>query len=248
MSAAPFRGCGKESSRKKGCGAGGFAAVDPVKRRSAMAEKNVSNAAGGVFSAHPSISYIQSIVSNLPAKTGRSLEEWAALVTEQKLDSDKDRRAWLKSTHKLGGTTVNLIIHELNGTGRELFEERAYLAAAEGYVEEQYAGSKAALRPVFEALLKASLSLGSDVRACPCKTIVPIYRSFVFAEIKPATMKRVDLGLALKGVQEAVPARLIPTGGLEKGDRITHRIPIESLRDVDGEVKKWLKLAYDLDA
>jgi hypothetical protein len=38
------------------------------------------------------------------------------------------------------------------------------------------------------------------------------------------------------------------TGGFEKKDRITHRIAVSSLSDLDAEVKKWLRYAYDLDA
>ena len=38
------------------------------------------------------------------------------------------------------------------------------------------------------------------------------------------------------------------TGGLAKKDRITHRIEIRSVSDIDDEVKKWLKTAYELDA
>jgi hypothetical protein len=45
-----------------------------------------------------------------------------------------------------------------------------------------------------------------------------------------------------------LPARLIDTGGLQKKDRITHRIPISSLDEIDAEVMGWLKVAYDLDA
>ena len=41
--------------------------------------------------------------------------------------------------------------------------------------------------------------------------------------------------------------RLIDTGGFAKKDRITHRIPISSLDDIDDEVKHWLKVAYDRD-
>lgn len=36
-------------------------------------------------------------------------------------------------------------------------------------------------------------------------------------------------------------------GGFEKKDRITHRIEVQSLADIDEEVKRWLKAAYDLD-
>ena len=37
------------------------------------------------------------------------------------------------------------------------------------------------------------------------------------------------------------------TGGLAKKDRITHRIEISFVEQIDDEVKKWLKTAYDLD-
>jgi hypothetical protein len=33
-----------------------------------------------------------------------------------------------------------------------------------------------------------------------------------------------------------------------KKNRITHRIPITSRADIDAEVKRWLKTAYDMDA
>jgi hypothetical protein len=40
--------------------------------------------------------------------------------------------------------------------------------------------------------------------------------------------------------------KLIDTGGYAKKDRITHRIPLASLADIDAEAKRWLKTAYDL--
>jgi len=44
------------------------------------------------------------------------------------------------------------------------------------------------------------------------------------------------------------PKRLIDTGGLAKKDRITHRVPVTKLAEIDDEVKRWLKTAYELDA
>jgi hypothetical protein len=41
--------------------------------------------------------------------------------------------------------------------------------------------------------------------------------------------------------------RLIDTGGYEKKDRITRRIEIKSKADIDDELKRWLKNAYDTD-
>src|SRR5205085_10488669 len=97
-----------------------------------------------------------------------------------------------------------------------------------------------------EKLLALGLKIGKDAKACPCKTIVPLYRNHVFAQIKPTTNTRIDLGFAL-GPTKA-PARLINTGGHEKKDRITHRIEIASPADIDGTVHHWLKVAYDMDA
>jgi hypothetical protein len=123
-----------------------------------------------------------------------------------------------------------------------------YLKAAGAYVEGQYAGKKAGLRPLYEALLKLGRGLGKDIRVCPCKTIVPIYREHVIAQIKPTTNTRIDFGLALARHSGKLPARLIDTGGKDKKDRITHRIEITAPKDIDGEVTKWLKVAYEFDA
>ena len=114
-----------------------------------------------------------------------------------------------------------------------------------------YAGTKAGLRPIHDRLIALGRSLGKDVRICPCQTIVPLYREHVFAQIKPGTRTRIDFGLALAPLikaKEKLPARLIDTGGFKKKDRITHRIAIESIDDIDKEVERWAKRAYALDA
>jgi len=109
-----------------------------------------------------------------------------------------------------------------------------------------FSGGKAKLRPLYDALLKLGLKTGKEVKACPCTTIVPLYRNHVFAQIKPTTQTRIDMGFALGDMKPT--GRLIDTGGFAKKDRITHRIPITSKDDIDDEVKHWLKVAYDRDA
>lgn len=37
------------------------------------------------------------------------------------------------------------------------------------------------------------------------------------------------------------------TGGFAKKDRITHRIAVTALADLDGELRRWLRRAYDAD-
>jgi hypothetical protein len=68
----------------------------------------------------------------------------------------------------------------------------------------------------------------------------------VFAQIKPSTNTRIDLGFALGNMK--TPKRLIATGGYEKKDRITRRIEVKSKADFDDELKRWLKKAYEMDA
>lgn len=111
------------------------------------------------------------------------------------------------------------------------------------YVDNQYSGPKAHLRPLYEKLINVIMKLGKDVRVVPGKTIVPIYRKSVIAQVKASTSTRIDLGLAL-GKQRAT-GRLIDTGGYGKGEKITHRISISTGADIDGEVRKWLETAYN---
>ena len=199
-----------------------------------------------VYGVHPSVPMVQKMMSGLKSKTGRSLEEWIAVVKKSGLESQKDRREWLKQEHGVPAQSAVWIAERADGGGSDLDSPEQYLAAAERYVDEMFSGKKAALRPLYDELLKVGFSMGKDVKACPCTTMVPLYRNHVFAQIKPSTQTRIDLGFAL-GARKA-EGRLIDTGGYAKKDRITHRIPIESAREIDAEVRKWLKTAYEADA
>ncbi len=201
-----------------------------------------------IYSVHPSVAYAQAIIANLPKTTGKSIDEWIALVKKSGPAGKKERREWLKKNYQLGGTTVWMIVDRVEGKGDDDTDSEAYLKSAVQFVETMYAGPKAALRPIHDALIKLGKSLGDDVKVCPCQTIVPFYRQHVFAQIKPTTRTRIDFGLALKGAKKKPLKRLLDTGGLAKGDRVTHRIEITSLADIDAEVKEWLKIAYDLEA
>lgn len=199
------------------------------------------------YDVHPSVAMVQKWISELKPKTGRSLSEWIALVKEDGPKENQARRAWLKSKHKLGTNSAWWIADRAEGKGGEEDSPEEYLAAAVRYVEEQYAGAKAHLRPIYEELLKLGRSLGPDVKVCPCKTMVPLYRQHVFAQIKPTTNKRVDLGCCFTTYKGKLPKRLIDTGGLAKKDRITHRIELTSVDQIDADLSKWLKVAYALD-
>jgi hypothetical protein len=190
-----------------------------------------------IYSLHPSFAMEESSLATLKERTGKTLEQWIKIVKKEGPPTEKERREWLKREHEFTTNYASWVAERAEGRG----------AAADYdpdvYVEEMFKGPKAPMKPVYDALLKLGLSLGKDVKACPCQTIVPLYRTHVFAQLKPSTKTRIDLGLALK--DRKCPARVIDTGGFAKKDRITHRIEITKPQDIDDFVKKWLKAAYE---
>lgn len=198
-----------------------------------------------IYSVHPGVLMTQKWIGELKEKTGRSLEEWLKHIKKEGPADELARRDWLKSEYGLGTNTASWLAERSVGKGEETSDSDLYLQKAERDVDNMYSGGKGALRPIYDALLKLGLKTGKDAKACPCQTIVPLYRNHVFAQIKPTTQTRIDMGFALGDMKPK--GRLIDTGGFAKKDRITHRIPITSLDDIDDEVRHWLKVAYDRD-
>jgi hypothetical protein len=201
-----------------------------------------------LYSVHPGVSMVQRWIAEMKVKTGRTLEEWVKHIQQAGPETEKQCREWLKAQYELGTNTAWWLAERAFGNTLGMADEtpEKYLAAAPKYVEQMYAGPKQSLRALHDRIIEVGRSLGDDIRICPCKTIVPLYRRHVFAEIKPATQTRIDLGFALQ--DEPFTARLLDTGGPEKKNRITHKVAITKLTDIDLQVRRWLKQAYELDA
>jgi hypothetical protein len=191
------------------------------------------------YSMHPAYAMEDSSRANLIQRTGKTLEDWVEIAQRDGPPTESERQTWLKSAHGFTTNYAGWVAERSFGRGApELYDPA-------GMVEAMFAGPKAALRPIYDVLLELGLAVAPDVKACPCATIMPLYRHHVFAQIKPSTNKRIDMGYALKDTPAT--GRLIDTGGFAKKDRITHRIPITSLEEIDDEVKRWLKTAYEMD-
>jgi hypothetical protein len=193
-----------------------------------------------IYAVHPGFKMEAAAIKNLKERTGKTIEEWIAILKKSGPATQKERAAWLKENHGITTNYAMWIAQSADGQGG------ADSYDPEGMVEAMFAGPKAGLRPIYDELLKLGFKLGKDVTVTPCATIVPIRRKHVIAQVKPSTRTRIDFGFAL-GATRAT-GRLIDTGGYAKKDRITHRIPISSLEEIDDEVKHWLKVAYDMDA
>ncbi len=184
----------------------------------------------------------------LKDKTGRTLEQWCRLLDKQRSDEGEHldraaRIAFLKSHDRINANSAWWLadrslgeLHPWDST------EEGYLAKCPEVVDAQFAGAKAHLRPIADALLDLARALGPDVGVSPCETIIPIYRTHVIAQVAAANRKCVRLSLALKG--ERFTKRIVDTGGTAKKDRLTHRIDIAELDEIDDVVKRALHRAY----
>jgi predicted transport protein len=178
---------------------------------------------------------LQSMINNMPEKTGKTLEEWFVVIGASKLEKHGDIMKLLKGDHGLTHGFANMITL--------LFRQQAQGGPPpeEDLVAAQFAGPKAGMRATYEAVLSAVTNFGQDVEIAPKKTYVSLRRRKQFAIVQVSTKDRVDLGLNLKGVEAG--ERL--EGGNVFGGMCTHRVRLSGPQDVDSEVVGWLKKAYE---
>ncbi len=179
---------------------------------------------------------MSAVSASLAARTGRSLDEWLALVQVCGIDPlDQNAvRGWLRSEH---GVPQNSQWAIADAAARAAGWERP---SASEYVDSQYSGAKAALRPVYDALAAAIGELGDDVTIEGRSTYTPFVRRRQFAAIAPATRDRVDLGLRFTDPPST--GRLQPA---KAPGQATHKVSLRGVHDVDDEVLHLLRIAYE---
>jgi Domain of unknown function (DUF5655)/Domain of unknown function (DUF4287) len=183
---------------------------------------------------------IAAVKANMLEKTGRTFEAWVKIAKASGPPTAKECYAWLKNEHRVPHLSAEIIADKASGAC--LLE--AY-NNPDALVEAMYAGPKATLRPINDELVKLAKMLGKDVVVIPCKTYVSLRRKKQFAIVKPTTRTRVDLGFTLSGVK---PQGRLAAVRQAAGDRISHVIKIESPKEIDAEVKRWLAEAYTQNA
>lgn len=170
------------------------------------------------------------MVASLKEKTGRSLEEWQAVIAAKGLEKHGEVVAFLKADHGISHGYANQIA----------LRRKPETAASGDPIADMFAG-KAQAREVYDAAMAKIRSFGSDIDLAPKKGYVSIRRNKQFAMMQPAA-NRLDVGLILKGVE--------PTGRLEAAGSwnamFTHRVRVGSKNEVDSELAGWLRQAYDV--
>lgn len=177
----------------------------------------------------------QTMIDNLPQKTGKSLDQWLKILAKQKFEKHGEIVKWLKSEHAVTHGFANLIAHmhrdaAAGDSGGEI-----------DLVGAQYRGPKAGLRPIYDAIIKVVSGFGDDVEIAPKKAYVSLRRNKQFALVQPSTRDRVDVGINLKGQPPTV--RLEKSGSFNA--MVSHRVRVTRKGEVDANLKRWLRKAYD---
>ncbi len=84
----------------------------------------------------------EAVARNLPAKTGKTMDEWVAIVRRDASGTHRQKVEWLKKEHGLGHSTASIIVHTADTPDD-------YVAPSdEQLLDALFAGPKAELRPV----------------------------------------------------------------------------------------------------
>lgn len=171
----------------------------------------------------------------LKERTGQDVAAWNKRIRAQKLKDEPALRAWL-TTQGVTGYAQTMLVHETFGYPDWL------VASADALIDGQYA-ARPALRPIFDALLAATASLGT-VTVQARKTYVSLLTPRrTFARVQPDSKGRVNVALRL--------AKARPGGRLAPS-KIHETMPVQfslaSLDALDDEALGWLQKAYGENA
>jgi hypothetical protein len=181
-------------------------------------------------------------LKNIQARTGKTIAELHAAVTASGATRYGEKRTWLMEQFKLGYGDANAVVHFIDKPVPDLSGDAPPTAApaADGDpLAAIYAGAKAELRPLHEAVMSQVRAFGAFEEA-PKKTYISLRRKKQFATIGPATKDSVEIGLNAKELPAHARLKVQPPGSMCYA--ITR---IASASEVDTLLKGWLRLAYD---
>ena len=181
---------------------------------------------------------IQTQLNNIQAKTGKSLDELAALAKQSSLTKHGELRDMFKRELGLGHGDANTLVHivqQSDGTSAAAAQN----LSIEQVVDEIYTGGKAPLRPIHDKLMAAINQFG-EFETLPKKGYVSLRRARQFAMITPATKTRVEVGLNMKEIEATDRLLAMP-----KGSMCHFKVNVTDPSEVDEELIGWIKYAYD---
>ena len=176
----------------------------------------------------------QTMVDNLHKNTGKTLEQWIEIVRKENFEKHGQILKFLKEKHSFTHGFATMVALKSRGTDSGSVENKEEL------IEKQYKG-KEHFKPIYDKLILDILKFGKDVEIAPKNAYVSLRRKKQFAILQPATKRRFEIGINLKGEE--------PKGKLEEiktaNSMCSHKMNLTDINEIDTEVMKWIKTAYD---
>lgn len=172
-------------------------------------------------------------IKNIEARTGRPMDQLVAHVRASGLGKHGEIVGMLKRDFGIGHGDANLVAHLSKGAAAEPEN------APGDPLDALYAGPKAALRPIHDALLVHLERFGA-FEVAPKQKYVSYRRRKQFAMIGPATNTRVEVGLNVKALPDSPRLEKLPAGQM-----CNFRVRLTEVAQVDDELVDWLRAAYE---
>ena len=180
---------------------------------------------------------VQAQIDHIQKKTGKNFDEPSALVKGRGLTQHSQIREMLMNELGLTYGDANALVHAvLQSDGRRAAEAKGL--STDAVIDEIYSGPKAALRPIYEALMAEIVSFG-EFETLPKKGYVSLRRKKQFVMIGPGSNTRVDVGINIKDL--AANARLLEQ---PKGSMCNYVVRVTDAAQVDATLLGWIRAAF----
>jgi hypothetical protein len=179
-----------------------------------------------------------SLTDSMRERTGRSVEEWVALVNESGPDplDQQAVRAWLRDAH---GVPQNSQWAIADAAATAAGWERPDV---DGYTDAIYSGKKAHLRPIHDAIMTLAEGLGEDAHREGRGTYIPVVRKTQFVAVAPGPQDTVRVGFRFRGAAP-VDERLSEAKGFAQATHWLH-LPADADEDDLRSLEPLLEAAY----
>ncbi|HEX8430530.1 MAG TPA: DUF5655 domain-containing protein [Longimicrobium sp.] len=176
-------------------------------------------------------------LANIELRSGKSLDELAAIVRASGRTRHGEIRDLLKTELGMGYGDANTFAHYyLKPEGERPGDTPT--VSPDDALDAIYAGAKAELRPVHDAVIGAIAELG-PFEVAPKKANVSLRRKKQFATVGPASKGRVEVGVNARGLAPTERLTELPAGGM-----CQYRVYLTRADEVDAELMGWIRAAY----
>ncbi len=171
-------------------------------------------------------------IRNIEARTGKSFAQLCRLIADSGLAKVGEQRTMLMETLGLGYGDANTLAIRAR-------EAAAPAPASADPLDAIYAGNKAPLRPLHDALMARIDELGAFETA-PKKGYVSLRRKKQFAMLGPATKDALELGLNARHLPPSARLKALPAGGM-----CQYSVRVGAADEIDAELMSWVRTAYE---